>query len=140
MTHDEQGRVGAWQHYNWWCDQIADIVKAREAPWREFALCKGRTDDFFLSRTQPTSKLSNARAICAECPVIGPCRDEADRFDDAYGIRAGEGVKDRRKRINSTGGYYVECREPGCTANAGRAPDRRCGVHHFRINRQDGAA
>lgn len=135
----ESGRVGADHHFRWWCDQIAEIIQERQQPWRDFAACKGQTDKFFLSRTSPTHKLQEARAICDGCPVVGPCRDEADRHDDAYGIRAGEGVKERRKRINAAGDY-VECREPGCTANAGRASDRRCGVHHFRINRQDGAA
>lgn len=56
--------------------------------WHADAACRGMAHQFFLERGAAATA---AKAICAGCPVVAPCLDEAlataERED--YGIRGG---------------------------------------------------
>lgn len=49
-----------------------DMTNPKDGPWRDFALCKGEDDLMFDHRRQ-----AEAKALCAECPVRGPCYEYA---------------------------------------------------------------
>jgi len=64
--------------------------------WTAQAACKGKTDLFFVSRGE-TSKMQMAKAICATCPVIDPCREYVIYHAERFGVWAGMSEKDRRQ-------------------------------------------
>ena len=56
-------------------DELAEVVLARQAPWRRLAACAGRTAVMFpgsVRRRPPV--FGPALALCASCPVVVPCR------------------------------------------------------------------
>lgn len=67
-------------------------------PWTPFALCRGRTDLFFPQvRERPERRArreTEARAVCAACPVLEPCREWA-RERREYGFWGGESEEER---------------------------------------------
>jgi WhiB family redox-sensing transcriptional regulator len=66
--------------------------------WSEFAMCKGRTALFFPPKAErPQARArreARARQLCAQCPVIAPCKEFA-RTNHEYGFWAGESEEDR---------------------------------------------
>ena len=78
---------------------LSDLSDEREShAWREFALCKGRTQLFFprkVERPQARARReAKADRLCAECPVAEPCRQFA-RTNREYGYWAGESEEER---------------------------------------------
>jgi WhiB family redox-sensing transcriptional regulator len=73
-------------------------LAAVETDWMDAAACKGRTALFFPPKAERpqarTRRELRARRICAECPVLGPCRSFA-REHHEYGFWAGESEEDR---------------------------------------------
>jgi WhiB family redox-sensing transcriptional regulator len=69
-----------------------------DTDWMNAAACKGRTALFFppkAERPQARARRENrARRMCAECPVLEPCRSFA-REHHEYGFWAGESEEDR---------------------------------------------
>ena len=67
-------------------------------PWTDFAACQGRTELFFPNlRERPERRArreAQARALCAECPVVSPCRSWA-RTNREYGFWGGESEEER---------------------------------------------
>ena len=66
--------------------------------WKTRAVCHGRFPAFFApSGERPEARQtreSAARAICENCPVMGPCRAWA-RANREYGFWGGESEEDR---------------------------------------------
>lgn len=55
-------------------------------PWEQFAACAGRGHEPWFDEDNPAV----AKAVCATCPVLDPCRDFADRGGTSlYGTWAG---------------------------------------------------
>lgn len=70
-------------------------------PWRRHAACHGQTALFFVGRGHH-GQTDQAKALCAACPVLEPCREYAlTSFDTGVegggvGFIAGMSVRDRR--------------------------------------------
>ncbi len=66
-----------------------------DAPWREFALCRGEdTNKFFPAKPDFRARAAAMR-ICRECPVIDPCRAYAIP-NEPFGIWGGTNERQRR--------------------------------------------
>jgi len=73
---------------------LARRIDAARPPWMRRAACRGMpTATFFPSRGESSVE---ARAICAECPVVDDCRQWALGHDD-HGIAAGMSGRQRRR-------------------------------------------
>lgn len=88
----------------------------RAPSWAENAACAGQTELFFGTATeQDRERIDRERralAVCAECPVIAPCRDHARRFREA-GIWGGENELQRRAalKLQRSAGHESDARE-----------------------------
>ena len=76
-----------------------------EWEWQYQAACKGLvTDIFFYSDRERGPKRAKrekiAKAICATCPVIKECRDQALRLAEPYGIWGGLTQEERFAILN----------------------------------------
>ena len=82
-------------------EQIADIVVARELPWREYAACRNEPVDTFFPARGENHKTDRAAELCAGCSVAGPCREYAIGLParDRHGIWGGRSVD--RRRMNA---------------------------------------
>ena len=70
----------------------ADVLAARPA-WMARAACRGHDQRaFFHSRDEVTDE---ARAVCADCPVRGPCLSYA-LAEDLEGCWGGTSKRERR--------------------------------------------
>lgn len=83
-------------------DALADVVAAREAPWRRLAACRGRTDVMFPAMRSGgmAPDYGPAVELCAGCPVIEPCRVAGAREPAGMwgGTTPAERGKGRRRR------------------------------------------
>lgn len=70
--------------------------------WKLQGLCRNEDPEIFFPG--PTDRINprRAKAICAQCPVIDPCRNES--LHEYYGIWGGLAERDRRiiRRQNKT--------------------------------------
>jgi len=66
-----------------------------EVAWMNQAMCKGRTDEFFIARGD-TEAVTHAKSICSTCPVITQCRDYVIYNPEIYGIWGGMTERERR--------------------------------------------
>lgn len=65
--------------------------------WKDEGLCKGKSETFYYERDGKTvNKIKEAKAICAECPVLKECREFIKKDGDHYGIWAGLTPKERK--------------------------------------------
>jgi WhiB family redox-sensing transcriptional regulator len=76
-----------------------------EWEWQYQAACKGMaTDIFFYSDRERGPKRARrekiAKAICATCPVINQCREQALRLAEPYGIWGGLTQEERFDILN----------------------------------------
>ncbi len=86
-------------------DRRINTFMGDNAEWMDDAACKGETDLFFGNGLERGGRRHNtvakAKAICAECPVIDPCREHAVRYE-SYGIWGGMSQRqlkaERRRR------------------------------------------
>jgi WhiB family transcriptional regulator, redox-sensing transcriptional regulator len=86
------------------------IVPARfdAEGWEDEARC--RTEDarlfFGPNRFEPKherlAREAAAKAICATCPVVAPCRQQALAEGELYGVWGGLGEADRRALLTGT--------------------------------------
>jgi WhiB family redox-sensing transcriptional regulator len=74
----------------------------RSPTWAAQAACAGQTDLFFGAPTETDrARLDRERlalAVCADCPVLVPCREHARQFREA-GIWGGESEYQRRAAL-----------------------------------------
>ena len=72
-------------------DQPAPVVPDG---WRERAACRGHIDLFFP--TEGSADVARIRAMCAACPVLAECREDALTAPEApHGWQAGMSVKEQ---------------------------------------------
>jgi WhiB family transcriptional regulator, redox-sensing transcriptional regulator len=77
-------------------------VRVWDPDWEERAACRGEDASLFFgpNRSEPPSERETremiAKAICARCPVMEPCRDVALRQGEVYGVWGGLGEAERR--------------------------------------------
>ncbi|MBT1164577.1 WhiB family transcriptional regulator [Bifidobacterium felsineum] len=70
--------------------------------WRERAACRNTPDpDVFYPNAG--GDVSQAKAICDDCPVKTECLDHALRMNEQYGIWGGLTVNERRALRNAYG-------------------------------------
>lgn len=72
--------------------------------WRERAACIGTPPSVFYPERGDKATVRQAKAICASCPVLDPCLDDAllEPYDN-HGIRAGMSAKDRQRERRRRG-------------------------------------
>jgi WhiB family redox-sensing transcriptional regulator len=73
--------------------------------WQFNAACKGMaTDIFFYSERERGPRRARrekiAKSICATCPVINQCREQALRLAEPYGIWGGLTEEERLAILN----------------------------------------
>jgi len=78
---------------------------ASDWDWQFNAACKGlETNIFFYSDRERgprrTKRERMAKAICASCPVIKECREQALRLGEPYGIWGGLTEEERLMILN----------------------------------------
>ena len=71
------------------------LLKERGSDWRLGALCAQVGGDLWFP--EDNDPAIEARAICARCPVIAPCLEDALAHDDQHGIQAGLTLRGRRR-------------------------------------------
>lgn len=81
---------------------ILERVAAARPAWQARAACAGLGPDRFYP--PPGSDGTAARAVCAGCPVVGPCRELALANSERFGIWAGEATRERAERLGREGG------------------------------------
>jgi WhiB family redox-sensing transcriptional regulator len=79
---------------------------AADWDWQYQAACKGMaTDIFFYSDRERGPRRARreriAKAICATCPVIKECREQALRLAEPYGIWGGLTEEERFQILSS---------------------------------------
>ena len=79
-------------------DAFSSLLFTGPLAWTGEAACQGRTELFFApAGERPEARVvreGRARAVCMECPVLGPCRDWA-RENREYGFWGGESEEER---------------------------------------------
>jgi WhiB family redox-sensing transcriptional regulator len=81
------------------------VFDADDLDWRADAACLHHDPETFFPEPGPglMAQYTAAKQICAGCPVRNPCLADAIKSGDLYGIRAGLGMKERRKLILDAG-------------------------------------
>ena len=77
-------------------------------------------DELFFPETASHLRIREAKAICARCPVIDPCLQEALDTQEPYGIRGGLTAWERRKLVGRS------ARGAGQARRSGGGPRQRC--------------
>lgn len=76
--------------------------------WQERAACRGPQSVVFFPphhverKDERVSRERRAKAICAGCPVMEPCRDYALMIREPHGIWGGLNEAERRLRLEGT--------------------------------------
>ena len=69
-------------------------MKHEREPWRDQALCRGIDPELFYPERGESTR--EAKAVCAQCPVVEPCLDYALRTREVFGIWGGVAERERR--------------------------------------------
>lgn len=84
---------------------------AAGVPWRFHAACRGADPSLFFGAdgerpVRRRARERQAKAICAVCPVIQPCRSYALARGEPFGVWGGLGERERRQLrcLGATGG------------------------------------
>lgn len=79
------------------------LVQREPMVWTERGACREMPKDIFYD----DSRVSEAREVCATCPVRQECLDWAVAHDEAYGVWGGKTVDERdtesRRRVKRFG-------------------------------------
>jgi WhiB family transcriptional regulator, redox-sensing transcriptional regulator len=75
-------------------DLVSNGYDPYEAPWRQFALCRGRDPDLWFP---VESDGAEAVAICLVCPVRHDCLDWAMEHNERNGIWGGVSARKRQR-------------------------------------------
>ena len=79
--------------------------------WWDFAACKGMDPEDFVDYT----KIDQCLAICATCPVVDDCREDAESTVDTIGVRGGEVYLLRlMEKLDKKHGGILKCRSCKC--------------------------
>lgn len=80
----------------------SDLVAAARRTWHDDARCRGEDALLFFGpnafepKHERIARENAAKRLCAECPVLVPCRQHALEQGEAYGVWGGLGEADRR--------------------------------------------
>lgn len=69
---------------------------APDTSWLDLAECRGAPADMFFPERGDNDGVAAAKAICAVCPVVDECLDDAIESKELFGIRGGKSGKERR--------------------------------------------
>lgn len=89
---------------------ITTTLVAHEG-WEQAGACRGVDPSLFFgpNRFEPKrerlAREDAAKAICATCPVVEPCRDAAVRLGESFGVWGGTGEVERRALLEAAEGY-----------------------------------
>lgn len=80
------------------------MIRLDPPKWHDDAACKGMSDLFMVTDEESNplrgggrrAKIAEAKAICATCPVIDPCREEGMRAGD-FGVWGGMSQSELRQ-------------------------------------------
>jgi WhiB family transcriptional regulator, redox-sensing transcriptional regulator len=77
-------------------------------PWRDQAACRDADPETFFhpedERGQAkANRIAAAKAVCAGCPSLISCRDQAREAREQHGIRGGESEDERRSWLRKQG-------------------------------------
>jgi hypothetical protein len=73
--------------------------------------CSGRTDLFFPERGTSISRIAKAKALCAGCDYLDPCREGAIARGERFGIWGGltnQSIKKSRRGTRYAGESRTE--------------------------------
>lgn len=73
----------------------------RRDEWRDEAACADSDPDLFFPT--PGGSATEAKAICAGCPVRDECLADAIRTGEEYGVRGGVSARQRRFMAHGRG-------------------------------------
>lgn len=85
--------------------RFTDVAKQTEE-WELAARCRAHDPALFFgpNRFEPKrerlAREAEAKAICASCPVLEPCRAYALSQEEIYGVWGGMGEADRRAALS----------------------------------------
>jgi WhiB family transcriptional regulator, redox-sensing transcriptional regulator len=77
-----------------------------ESDWEQRAACSGEDATLFFGpnhfepKREREEREAVAKAICATCPVIMPCREYSLRHGELYGVWGGLGEVERRAALS----------------------------------------
>lgn len=75
---------------------LREIRAGAPGPWKEFAMCEGRTSLMFPNKGESSEP---GLALCSMCGVRGECQEWADGLgNELHGIAGGETQNGRRRR------------------------------------------
>jgi WhiB family transcriptional regulator, redox-sensing transcriptional regulator len=74
--------------------------------WQVQAACRGLSTDLFFKaddepRSRKRSRETQAKAVCAVCPVTGKCLDWAVRVGETHGVWGGLSAEERGAKAAS---------------------------------------
>lgn len=81
------------------------LLAVRDAGWEVEARCRSESAALFFgpNRFEPkherVAREEAAKAVCATCPVIVPCREQALKAAEPYGVWGGLGEAERRNLL-----------------------------------------
>jgi WhiB family redox-sensing transcriptional regulator len=67
--------------------------------WRDFAICSSLDPELFYPFTSEKVDTDRAKAVCFQCPVIGPCGEYALARREPHGIWGGMTEEERRTEL-----------------------------------------
>lgn len=84
-------------------DEHAEFIRLNNTRWWEQRACIGAPVEWFivprdadrLSSTYRDEQEAPAKALCAVCPVVVPCRRDAELTGDTEAIRGGMTYRER---------------------------------------------
>jgi WhiB family redox-sensing transcriptional regulator len=86
-------------------DFIAEIMNAKDEPWRQWAACHGKDPTLFFppqtatGTRRATKSIRRAKEICATCPVQAECRTSWEAMpyvQSNHGVWFGTTAMERR--------------------------------------------
>ena len=84
---------------------VAHLLAATPMDWQQLAACRTLDTELFFPPVQPEPRAqreereSQAKAICAACPVREPCLDWALRTEEPHGVWGGRTEHERRQLL-----------------------------------------
>lgn len=75
--------------------------------WQAQASCRSLGPDLFYAEGQGATQYTDAKKVCAECPVVMECADYGSHFGEKEGLWGGMSPVELRKWRRARGGKAV---------------------------------
>ena len=85
--------------------QVVEGGRVTAGGWEQQARCRREDPSLFFgpvgfeSKQDRQRRESDAKTVCAVCPVVSRCREHALAANEAYGVWGGLGELDRRTLV-----------------------------------------